>query len=426
MNGYPTTSVGDLCNLGARAVWAAVRHPRSFDGGLVLHDWMKDMTVRYGSGNVFLNLLVMRLLLVTDRDLSRHILADYPSSTGYVAGTLKRRAMSSLAPQALTIADDAPWRQLRPFNERVLCTGRPHEFQRTFLAHVRRAFAAQLSSIDDVRDRMGRAMLSIVFGDGVAPDHLADDIRVLFGLVQNPLARLLRGAAERPRVDRLYAGLRQAWQRSDAQAQVSLLAIARSANAGEAEDTLLQQIPHWMFTFSGSGADLLARGLTMIGSRPDVLARVRTELAAAGPLDQPASVDGLRFLEACLLESARLFPPVTRTFHRAMVDDGRVPAGAEILQVFSLTQRDGAADPTANQFRPDRWLSSANQAEAAYPNLFLSGARKCPGRDLILFVAKSAASVTLAETGRIARSDVLARDPVPFSFPERRVQFTSS
>ena len=114
--------------------------------------------------------------LVTDRELSRHILAACPRRTGYTAGTLKRKGMSFLAPQALTIAEDAEWDRLRPFNERVLCSGRPHDFQRAFLGQVRRGFEASVGSMEQVRESMGRVMLGIVFGEGVAPARLVADI----------------------------------------------------------------------------------------------------------------------------------------------------------------------------------------------------------------------------------------------------------
>jgi cytochrome P450 len=423
----PRTTVLDLVRLATRMARALARGPGSFDPSLELHSWLKDLTLRHGSRNLVLNLMLTRMLLVTDRDVSRHILAGYPRSDGYGAGTLKRKGMSYLAPQALTLAENGSWERLRPFNEQVLSTGKPHQYQRVFLGQVRQAFSEPVRTLEDIREAMGRAMLGIVFGAGVVPDQTAEDIRILFGLVQSPLKRLLRGGRERQRVELLYQSLRHAWQRNGGGEDSTLLGIARRAGGTGTEETLLQQIPHWMFTFSGSGADLLSRGLAMIGSRPDVLGRVHQELVAAGPLDDPASIDGLRYLEACLLEAARLFPPVARTFHRSGADDvvGNlwIPAGTEILQLFSLTQRDATADPTADAYRPERWLTGAPRAEAVYPNLFLSGARKCPGRDLILFVCKGAAAKLLLETGLVVRSAALARDPAPFSFPSKRLRF---
>lgn len=425
MRDYRTTSILDLGRLASRAVGTVLRRPRSFDPNQLLHDWMRDMIRRYGA-NVFLNLGIKRMLLVTDREVSRHILAANPASTGYTVGTPKRKAMSYLAPQALTIAEDSAWQRLRPFNERVLCAGRPHNYQRVFFGQVVRAFSVPIASVEDIRRCMGQAMLGIVFGEGVAPSRLGTDIQVLFGLVQNPLKRLLRGGRERRRVKGLYDNLRQVWQDGDGPVS-SLLGMAREAGGSNHLETLLQQVPHWMFTFSGSGSDMLSRGLAMIGSRPEVLARARQEVADAGSLLQPGTVDGLQYLEACLLESARLFPPVKATFHRAAAGDlvlnTRIPAGTEIVQVFSLTQRDRESDPTADTFQPERWLGSNPQAEAAYPNIFLSGARACPGRDLILFVCKAAAAVLVYQSGLVVHSAQLAQDPVPFTFPRKGLRF---
>jgi cytochrome P450 len=201
--------------------------------------------------------------------------------------------------------------------------------------------------------------------------------------------------------------------------------MARKAREGEDVETLLQQVPHWMFTFTGSGSDLLTRGLAMIGSRPEALRRVRDELSAGNP-EEPASIDAMKYLEACLLEGARLYPPVRFTIHRAGAADEPngtpIPRGTELLQVFSLTQRNRGTDPTADDFRPERWLSSRPQAEALYPNLFLSGARRCPGRDLILFVCKGAAA-HLLHAGLVVGARSLGADPVPFSFPAKGLEF---
>lgn len=429
MSVYPETTGFDLCRLGMRAAGEALRHPRSFDGARVLHEWLRQMTVRHRSRNVRLKLPGAPMLLVTEPELSRHVLAAPPRHEGYGVGTLKRKGMSFLAPRALTIAEDGDWTRLRPFNERVLCAGRPHEFQAAFLGQVRRAFAEPVGSIEDIRDRMGRAMLAIVFGEGVAPRGLAEEARALVGLVQNPVKRKLAGRRGRRRVEALYQSLRRAWQESETASGASLLSMARAARGDGSEEELLQQIPHWMFTFTGSGSDLLARGLALIGSRPEVLRRVRQELTAAGPLDAPAAVDGLQYLESCLLEGARLYPPVRFTIHRAgsadTVNGKEIPPATEMIQVFSLTQRDGAADTTADDFKPERWTDPHSPVEAMYPNIFLSGARRCPGRDLILFVCKGAAACLL-QGGLTILAGELAKDPVPFSFHHKRLVFATS
>jgi cytochrome P450 len=165
----------------------------------------------------------------------------------------------------------------------------------------------------------------------------------------------------------------------------------------------------------------------MVASRPAIREKALQEIAKKGSLDQAATIEQLDYLEACLLETCRLFPPVTRTFHVApqgdMFSDARIPAGVEIWHYFPVNYRDTAADPTADRFLPERWLDPASNAPAAYPNLFLSGARACPGKDLILFIDKAALAMLLQEHKVRVDSAVLSREPLPFSFPEQEARF---
>jgi cytochrome P450 len=384
------------------------------------------VTVRHNSENVVLNLLVKKVLLVSGRELSRHLLTAPPCSQGYVEGALKRNSMSFLAPHALTITHDDQWHRLRPFNETVLRTGEADPDQGAFLHQVRRAFSGPVGDLQEIRRSMGRAMLGIVFGDGSAPESLSEEIQALFGLVQNPVKRTLAGPAGRARRQAFDRRLRELWRQTRESGQPSLLARAHRLEDRGSEEELLQQVPHWMFTFTGSGTDLLFRTLALVGSRPPVRARALAELRGAGSLDQPTAIARLKYLEACLLEAGRLFPPVTLTFHRAPGGDvfgnTHIPPGIEIVHYFPQMQRAGASDPEAHCFRPDRWLDSAEWAWSTYPYLFLGGARACPGKELILFVCKSALAVLLEQRRVTAASRALSEDPLPYGFPMKSVR----
>ena len=74
MKDYHETTALDLCRMGMRAAGEVLRHPTTFDMGLVLHDWLRQMTVRHRSPNVRLKLPAAPMLLVTDREVSRHVL----------------------------------------------------------------------------------------------------------------------------------------------------------------------------------------------------------------------------------------------------------------------------------------------------------------------------------------------------------------
>lgn len=426
---YPATGISDLLRLVGDFARAVLSRPGSLDAGLVFSNWINDTTARHGSDNLIINLWFKRLLLVTGRSLSDHIMKQYPSAQGYLEGPTKARAMSFLAPQALTICHDQQWERLRPYNEKALSIKEGPERQQAFLGQVRRAFAGPVSSAGDIRWCMGRAMLDIVFGEGAAPEHLAQDVQVLFGYVQNPVKRIVLGRKERGRRERFYYALRQLWQQPGVSPQSSLLAAARRlAQEGSfSEEELLQQIPHWMFTFTSSGTDLLFRTLAMVASRPAVLEKALQEIAGKGPPDRASTIDQLDYLEACLLETCRLFPPVTLTFHVApqgdVFGDALIPAGVETWHYFPVDYRNTAADPTADHFQPERWLDPARNASCAYPNLFLSGARACPGKDLALFINKAAIALLLQERQIRVDSAVLSHDPLPFSFPEREARF---
>ena len=163
----------------------------------------------------------------------------------------------------------------------------------------------------------------------------------------------------------------------------------------------------------------------MVRSRPEVGEKVRQEIAAAGPLDEANAISQLKYLEACLLETCRLFPPVTRTFHVAPQGDMfrgiSIPAGMEILHYFPISHRDTSVDPRANDFEPDKWLDPGSNRRSVYPNLFLSGARACPGESLILFVCKAAIAILLGQHQVRLSSSALATNPLPFSFPDRTI-----
>lgn len=423
-SGPARAGVLDLLHLGA-ALGADLLRGKKSDPAATGRRWADEVMQRDGGADVDITVPGLPLELVGNREHSDEVLSTAPDGQGYQAGHTKTAAMSFLAPGALTIANGPQWRRLRPFNERVLGTGAPHPFASTFLIGVRSAFAAAVSTEDDVRAAMGRAMVKIVLGDVNPALDPAGDVTTLFGVVQKPVKRALLGAFYQRRRERLYALLRRKWESaSERPYEETLIALASREASDVDRETLLQQIPHWMFTFTGSGTDLLVRTLCMITSRPNAHARVRAEISGAGSLNDLDSVARLRFLEACILETGRLFPPVTRTFHQHA--GGDAASQHEVVHYFPLLQRDDRLGPTVHHFRPERWLEPTLDEAAAASNLFLRGPRACPGMDLILFVCKIALARQIGELGVTAMQDRLTQDPLPVSFPKMDARFRRS
>jgi cytochrome P450 len=242
----------------------------------------------------------------------------------------------------------------------------------------------------------------------------------------SPTRRVLLGRFQAARRRRFYATIRGQW---DHAATGSLVGRFRGLGVPPSRESL-EQVPHWMFTFVLSGTDLLTRTLALIGSRPEVLRRARAEIDAAGRLGEAATIEELAYVEACVREAGRLFAPVTGTSHAAPrgadLNGHRIPAGMRILHYFPMTQRNTAMDPTADDFVPERWLDPQSDAFRLYPNLFLSGSRECPGRDLIMFLCKSAIAIQVGRHGVRVEASSLRSDPLPYSFPKRQLRFVRS
>lgn len=418
--------VTDLLRLGGRLGTGYLRERGSFDAGAIGCRWAREILARDDAHDIRIALPGGGLDLVTHADHSQAVLAAAPGSGGYSAGKLKANAMSFLAPHALTVEDGVAWQRLRLFNEAALATGGPHPFAQTFLERVRDAFSRTLSTRDHVEAAMARAMVGIVLGrETTGEPHAADDVRILFGVVSSPLRRKLLGPLYRSRRKRLYVQLERRWQESSDD-EPTLIALARRHAPDAPLKQLLEQVPHWMFTFTGSGTDLLTRTLALITSRPEVHRRVLAELTAAGPLELADTMERLPYLNACLLETGRLFPPVTRTFHRSASAAPAALTAPELIHWFPLLQRGEELGSSVHYFIPERWLNDALDAPALASNLFLRGPRACPGSDLILFVCRAALARQLGELGIATRQSRLSRDPLPISFPKREARFPVS
>lgn len=375
--------------------------------------WIRQQRPHEAASGLRISLLGRRVLLVTGQALSAHVLEPAPDAAAYMEGRLKRSSMAFLAPHALTISHGESWRRRRRFNERVLCSGRPHDLRGAVLEAVREAFATPIESPEEIRERMSRVMLRTVLGEGAAP-VLAEDIDVLMGVVGSPVRRWSLGWRYRGRRKRFYRDLRA---RRSVAPPSSLLGYAGATDELDSVETI-EQVPHWMFPFTGSASDLLLRTLALAGSRPAVVERIAVECASAGSLDDPDAIDRLAYVEACILEAGRLYPPVTVTFHTPPSGDtfagSRIAAGTEVVHYLPFLHRGGTDGAAADRFDPDR--------PAVASNLFLSGARECPGRELILFVLKAATATLLVQHRLRASAAALATDPVPLSFPERDVR----
>jgi cytochrome P450 len=399
----------DLMRLALRMVDARLRGRPT---GETFAYWTRDIASREDTPAVQLPL--GHLEIVATREYSDQVLTCPIGPGGYGVAPIKAKAMRFLAPHALTITDGDDWTWLRAFNESVLEGGAAHPLAPAILAAVRRAFTRRISDRVDVQAAMSQVMSTIVLGQGDDAREAAEDARVLFDVVQSPLRRAFLGWSYRNRRRRFYATLERRWK--SATDQPTLIAYAKLLAPDGDRQQLIEQIPNWMFTFTGSGTTLLTRTLALLCARPEERSRALSEIRSIGSMDVPEHVGQLMFVESCILEAGRLFPPVTRTFHAA-------PDGRQIVHYFPMLQRDRRLGNDVHRFCPDRWLDGDVDAAEAASNLFLRGPRSCPGMSLILFVCKAAVAHCLAELKIETKGRQLFVDRLPITFPESAARF---
>ncbi|RAK95353.1 cytochrome P450 [Aspergillus ibericus CBS 121593] len=146
---------------------------------------------------------------------------------------------------------------------------------------------------------------------------------------------------------------------------------------------------------SDTTAIALTHALYHLLKNPHCLAKLRAEVNEALSGDTIASyakVKHLPYLKACLEESLRLLPPVSRGLERRTPPEGMqilgqmIPGDVAVSVPTYIVHRDPSLFPDPNVYRPERWLENGEQAkqmrEAFIP--FSSGARGCIGRNITM------------------------------------------
>jgi cytochrome P450 len=167
---------------------------------------------------------------------------------------------------------------------------------------------------------------------------------------------------------------------------LSLLLAARDENGEPMSDAeLCDQLMTLLFAGHDTTATSLAFALHNVLRHPEVLDRLRTELAQGR----------LEYVEATAKETLRLNPIVSevgRVLSRPMRIGGwDLPAGVEASPCIYLTHRRPDLWPEPERFQPERFVGRRTSPYEFFP--FGGGVRRCLGMAFALFEMK----VVLAE-----------------------------
>ncbi|MDQ3876352.1 MAG: cytochrome P450 [Actinomycetota bacterium] len=144
----------------------------------------------------------------------------------------------------------------------------------------------------------------------------------------------------------------------------------------------------WSYLAQGAQAITLTWAWALLGAHPGAERRLHAEVDV---LSAPPTTDDLarlRFADAVVYETLRLYPPVWTIARVATaaypLGGATVPKGSVILVSPYVTQRDARWWPDPLEFRPERWLEGSRRAEERRAFLaYGAGQRLCLGRNLV-------------------------------------------
>ena len=241
------------------------------------------------------------------------------------------------------------------------------------------------ANVEDDADDVGNAMTTV--------SKLFDFLLLPYSewLQKLPLPQTRRFEQARSTLNKVIYGIINDRRRSgdDTGDLLSMLLLARDEEDGGWMTD--EQVRDEALTLFLAGHETTSNALTftwyLLSRYPEKAAKLHEELDRV-IADRPPGIDdvaGLRYTEAVLAESMRLYPPAW-AIGRLALDDHRfggyeIPKGALVLVSPYVTQRDRRFWDNAEEFIPERWESQSVK-EAGQKNIYFpfgGGVRRCIG-----------------------------------------------
>jgi cytochrome P450 len=173
-----------------------------------------------------------------------------------------------------------------------------------------------------------------------------------------------------------------------------------------------EEIEDHLFTMLVAGVDPTALALTWalywVHEDPDVLGRLRRELAGLGPEPATARIAALPYLTAVCQEALRMYPIPSTPSGRKLVAPAEIRGrlygpGVTLLTCTYLVHRRPELYPEPARFRPERFLERQFAPHEYFP--FGGGARTCIGATLAPLEIKLALAEILARCDLVPAHD---------------------
>ncbi len=338
------------------------------------------------------------------------------------------RLLSRIVGNGLLVNEGDSWRRQRRLLQPAFHNRQLQSYAAVMVGAIERASATwQAGQVRNVHEDMMGVTMNIVaetlFGADVSADagHLGriiSDLMEEFGRIMGltarfqppawvptPANRRLRASARK--VDKVILNIIEARRRTqDGPEQddlLSLLIRARDEDGGSMTDAQVRDEAVTLFLAGHETTALvLTYALYLLATHPECQARLTDELGRVlgGRAPGLGDLESLKYTDAVVLESMRLYPPAWGMAREALteVEIGgyQFAKGAEFVMSPWVVHRDPTnfADPEA--FKPERWDGDFAQRLPRFAYFpFGGGPRVCIGNRFAMMEAKLVLAVAI-------------------------------
>jgi hypothetical protein len=320
-----------------------------------------------------LNIFGHKMFLLTNIDDIQHLLDLSPNPFG--PGTIKRNFFNSFIPQNVGISVNPDWKYKRDYNDKVLETDKVHKYNWIFGESIKTVInRINPKKFEEFTEATRQITSQILFGTYEYNPIIYKVFKQADGFFSaifkvntvnendyNEFREYLKYELENPKPN-------------------TLLEIANKHHALLPTDSIIDQIPHWVFPIAGLFSVHLPRLLALLGNHPAELELVNHEIVNKLYYTKD------NYIRKCILELFRLNNAVNSTF-RGLTEpftfkDSSIQfeKGTQFVFFNNPVLRDLFDRP--NEFIPARWTLELEDTYRAL--MFNQGNQKCPGKELVL------------------------------------------
>jgi cytochrome P450 len=320
-----------------------------------------------------LNVLGEHIYLLTDIDDIQQLLELSPDPFG--PGKIKKNFFSTFIPKNVGISTGKDWEYKREYNDKVLEIDRLHQYNQSFGEYIEKVFTeVRPKTFTDFTEATRKITSKIIFGTYDYDPILYKVFKQADSILS---ARFNVNTVDADDLEEYRNYMRR---ELEAPKPNTLLSLANTHHTLLPMDSVIDQIPHWVFPIAGLFSVHLPRLMVVLANHPEELAKVRREI------QEETQFRRTSYVRKCILELFRLNNAVNSTF-RGITEpfkfensDTTFEEGTQFAFFNNSILRDLFDSP--NQFVPSRWSPEFEESNVAL--MFNQGNQRCPGKELVI------------------------------------------